>query len=115
MDLNGALSNPQVPLEGCADRLMAIRNRRSLSNGLAPAVVPPRPGRVARAVRTILQHAGAAMQVRAIHRACEELLEEPVNFSTVKDCLSEHSQGSHPWFVRVVLGVYAIRGPSNRE
>jgi hypothetical protein len=55
------------------------------------------------------------MQVRAIHRACEELLEEPVNFSTVKDCLSEHSQGSHPRFVRIALGVYAIRDPSASE
>jgi len=55
------------------------------------------------------------MHVPAIHRACEELLEEPVNFSTVKDCLSVHSQGSHPRFVRIELGVYAIRESGARE
>src|SRR4029453_18259612 len=59
---------PQVPLEGCVDCLRAIRSRASSSR--APqAVIRPRPGRVARAVRTALQNAEAPMQVRAIHRA----------------------------------------------
>ena len=69
----------------------------------------PRPGRVARAVRTALQDSEAPMQVRAIHRACEQLLGETVSLSTVKDCLSEHSRGSRPRFVRIAPGMYGIR------
>jgi hypothetical protein len=49
------------------------------------------------------------MQVKAIHRACEDELGHPVSRSTVKTCLSDYSRGTRPRFERVAYGLYAPR------
>jgi hypothetical protein len=40
-------------------------------------------------------------------------LGQPVSPSTVNDCLSEHSHGKHPRFVRVAAATYALIQPAD--
>ena len=47
------------------------------------------------------------MRAKDIHRACEDELGQPVSWSTVKTCLSDHSRGTRPRFARVGYGLYA--------
>jgi len=48
------------------------------------------------------------MQVTAIHAAVEELLGEPVCWSSVKNCLSEGVRGRSARFERVAHGRYRL-------
>jgi len=108
MELNGALSNPRLRLEGSLERLLALRKPAARSVVERDVAAPPRPGRVARTVTEVLLRADAPMRAREVHRACEALLGGPVSWSTVKDCLSEHSSGVRPRFSRVDYGRYEL-------
>jgi len=48
------------------------------------------------------------MRAKDIHRACEDELEHPVSWSTVKTCLSDKSRGTSRRFARVGRGLYAL-------
>ena len=81
MELNGALSNPQVLLEGLLEPVKRVKERLPL---VAPApVVLRRPllrlGRVSRAVSEVLRRADTPMRAKDIHRACEAYLGESVS------------------------------------
>ena len=107
MELNGALSNPQVPLE-----LGTLLERKTgLLGGhrhaLHRARIAPRTASVASIVYKILSEATTPMRAINIHRACEVELGRPVSWSTVKTCLSDHSRGARPRFQRVGHGLYA--------
>jgi len=107
MELNGALSNPQVPLElgtlleGKAGLL--LRSRHALQR----ARIAPRTASVASIVYTVISEATTPMRAKDIHRACEDELGRPVSWSTVKTCLSDHSGGAGQRFQRVARGLYA--------
>ena len=107
MELNGALSNPLVTdkklseLSELYHRLL-VRKRQPV-----PKVVKDRNGLVLETVKHVLALAGKPMQAKDIHEACEQLLDRPVSYSTVKDCLSEpHRKKS--LFNRVGYGQYEL-------
>src|SRR6478672_747402 len=107
MQLNGALSNPQVVLEGSLERLTRVRERllsRPLVASAGVRCLPPSLGQVSRIVSDVLGRADAPMRAKDVHRACEIALGEAIPFSTVYACLSAHSRSRRPRFVRVAIG-----------
>ena len=107
MELNGALSNPQVPLE-----LGTLLERKAgLLGGhrhaLHGARIAPRTASVASVVDKVVSGAANPMRAKDVHRACEDELGRRVSWSTVKSCLSDHSRGARPRFQRVGHGLYA--------
>jgi len=48
------------------------------------------------------------MRIRDIHAACERELGRPIPSSTVKDSLSEHTNGLPPRFIRITRGFYGL-------
>lgn len=115
MQLNGALSNPQLLLESSLERLTRVR-KRLLSRPLVASVgvrrLPPRVGRVSLTVSEVLRRADAPMRAKDVHRACEIALGEAIPLSTVYACLSAHSRSRRPRFVRVAIGLYALVQPN---
>jgi hypothetical protein len=65
------------------------------------------------AVTAVLEASVEPMQAIAIHAAVEELLGEPVCWSSVKNCLSEGIRGRSPRFERVGRGRYRPRRTGN--
>ena len=107
MELDGALSNPQVPLElgSLLERKAGLLLRRR--HALHHARIAPRMSPVASIVYKILSEMTTPMRTKDIHRACEDELGRPVSWSTVKTCLSDHSRGAGQRFQRVGHGLYA--------
>lgn len=107
MELNGALSNPQVPLElgTLLEQKTELLLRRK--HALHRPRIAPRTASVASTVYKIVSEAPTPMRAKDIHRACENELGRPVSWSTVKTCLSDHSRGVRPRFERVGHGLYA--------
>ena len=109
MELNGACSNPRLQVE--LPRLGALQARL---RGLAAAdpktlrPPPPRIGAVADTITQILEHADQSMRARDIHATAEELLGEPIKWSSVKATLAAHASGPHPRFQRTSYGRYRI-------
>jgi hypothetical protein len=60
------------------------------------------------AVMSALGDAAEPMRVREIHAPVEELLGEPVPYSTVKDALSAHSGCADHRFRRTRRGCYEL-------
>jgi hypothetical protein len=58
-------------------------------------------GWVLAAVTQVLEAAGEPMRTRMIHAAVEELVGEPVSWSSVKNCLASDVGGKSPRFERV--------------
>jgi len=106
MELNGALSNPQVPLE-LGTLLEGKAGLCSDARALHRARIAPRTASVASIVYTVISEATTPMRAKDIHRACEDELGRPVSWSTVKTCLSDHSRGAGQRFQRVARGLYA--------
>jgi hypothetical protein len=110
MELNGALSNPRVQLE-----LPKLRSLRA--SLLRQAVHSPRPPTVVRRTRTpvletvtrALTAATRPMRAREVHRAAEELLGQPVEWSSVRSALAACVNESKPRFRRLRRGLYEIR------
>jgi hypothetical protein len=107
MELNGALSNPQVPLELGAlleqKAELLLRRRRALYHSR----IAPRRASVASIVYKVISETANPMRTKDIHRACEDELGRPVSWSAVKTCLCDHSRGARPRFRRVGHGLYA--------
>jgi hypothetical protein len=60
------------------------------------------------AVTSVLATAVEPRRVRDIHTAVEELLGEPVPYSSVKDALSAHTERSDQRFRRTRRGCYGL-------
>ncbi|MGA8364023.1 MAG: hypothetical protein WB709_05835 [Solirubrobacteraceae bacterium] len=65
-------------------------------------------GWVLAAVTEVLRAAGEPMRTRMIHAAVEELVGEPVSWSSVKNCLASDVGGRSPRFERVGRGLYRL-------
>ena len=108
MELNGALSNPQLVLE--IQRITEVRCDLAESGiGRAVTGVRPRAGAVADAVRTVLSLADAPMRASDVYRACEELLGQPVRWGTVKSALASAAASRGSNIERVAYGKYTMR------
>lgn len=109
MEIISALSNPatRAKLAG----LHTLR-RRLLKD--APAKIPMtarpprRAGDLTRAVHIVLAASEELMRVAEVHHAVEELLQRPVNLSSVKARLSEGALADGPVFRRVAWGRYRL-------
>jgi len=108
MELDGALSNPQVllELESVTERKTELLSRRP--RALPRSRVAPRTSSVASTVYKVISEATKPMRAKDIHRACEDELEHSVSWSTVKTCLSDKSRGTSRRFARVGRGLYAL-------
>jgi hypothetical protein len=79
------------------------------SRALAPVAKPAyRRGWVVAAIIEVLEAAGEPMRTRKIHAAVEELVGEPVSWSSVKNCLASDVGGKSPRFERVGRGRYRL-------
>jgi hypothetical protein len=66
------------------------------------------------AVTTDLETAAEPMRVQDIHRIVEDLIGEPVPYSSVKDALATHARGSDRRFRRTRPGRYELSTPGSR-
>jgi hypothetical protein len=112
MELNGALSNPLASDKRLQmARLATVKNdisiRELVSDQLSERL-PRRQGSILAAVASILETAAEPLPVRDIHTTVEELLGEPVPYSTMKDALSTHSGRGDHRFRRTRHGRYEL-------
>ncbi len=110
VELNGALSNPQVALE--VHRTMELKARllaKKEKSKFPPKAVKRRQGEVAGTVYIVMSEDLSSMRAKDVHRACEAQLGHTVSWSTVKACLSDNSKGPHSKFLRVGHGRYLLR------
>lgn len=113
MELNGALSNPRLVLEIQRNTELRQNLLGQTAARRVPGVMKARAGRVYRAVETVLSESDEPLRAKEIHRRCEIVLDEPASWSTVKQCLFEHSRGASPRVLRIGYGLYvSARGAS---
>jgi HB1, ASXL, restriction endonuclease HTH domain len=94
-----------------AKAVRGLRRERNVgpSRGLTTVAKPAyRRGWVLAAVTEVLEAAGEPMRTRMIHAAVEELVGEPVSWSSVKNCLASDVGGKSPRFERVGRGRYRL-------
>jgi hypothetical protein len=95
-------------------RAKAVRGlRRERTDGPSRALIPAakpanRWGWVLAAVTEVLGAAREPMRARMIHTTVEELVGEPVSWSSVKSCLASDVGGKSPRFERVGRGRYRL-------
>jgi hypothetical protein len=65
-----------------------------------------RQGSVLAAVTSILRAAARPVRVQDIHSSVEDLIGEPVPYSSVKDALAAHARGADRRFCRTRRGWY---------
>ena len=82
--------------------------KRAAANPRCPRPTPPKPSPVLDTVRLVLAHAGEPMRARDIHAAAEELLGQPLKWSSVKATLAEHAGTSKRRFDRFSHGRYRL-------
>jgi hypothetical protein len=111
MELNGALSNPQAGVE--LSRLGVLHDellRRASVNPRVPRSVLAKVSPVLETVTLVLELAGEPMRAREIHAAAEQLLGQPLRWTSVKGALAGYASGPERRFRRVRRGVYGIAG-----
>ncbi len=59
-------------------------------------------------ITAVLELANQPMQARDIHATAEELLGQPIKWTSVKATLAEHASGPRPRFQRTGHGRYRI-------
>jgi hypothetical protein len=94
-----------------AKAVRSLRRGRTAdpSRVLAPTSKPAyRWGWVLAAVTEVLKAAGEPMRARKIHAAVEELVGEPVSWSSVRNCLASGRGGKTPQFERLGYGQYRV-------
>jgi hypothetical protein len=94
-----------------AKAVRSLRCERTVgpSRGLTPAAkLAHRWGWVLAAVTEVLEVAREPMRTRTIHTAVEELVGEPVSWSSVKNCLAADVSGRSPRFERGGRGRYRM-------
>jgi hypothetical protein len=107
--LLGAFSNPEV-----AERVEALTQLRKRilakrpASPLASSTPPRRIGDVPKAISKALEQAETPLHTTAIHRAVEQSLGRPVNYRTIKACLSADAQTKNPRFERTARGKYQL-------
>ena len=115
MELNGARSNPRLQLE--LFRLSAVYARLLRKAAKAtrnPRPAPPSFAPVLAAVTHVLGIADRPMTIGEIHRAAEELADQPLLRASVKAALAAATAGRRPRFRRVRRGVYRSVVDSDR-
>ena len=112
MELNGALLNRSAKYQELGLLVKTLLSHRSKPMLRAPS---PRAGEVKAAVVRALELSIEPMRLKDVHRACEELLDREVSYTTVKDCVHKHSRGERATFTRVAHGRYEAkeRGDEN--
>lgn len=68
--------------------------------------VKARSGDIKAAVVQVLELSAKPLGLRDVHLAVEEILDQEVPYSTIKDCIHKHSRGDAPPFRRVRHGYY---------
>jgi hypothetical protein len=107
--LIGALSK-----NGIADQLSRLNTLRkkllqaSADSPKPSTPPPPRIGEVSKAIVRVLADGREPLHVAEIHRTIERLLNRPVNYRSVKSCLSEGASRHQPRFERVSYGQYQL-------
>ena len=112
VELNGALSNPLVNGKSPLIELSALYHKllaRKKTRPKKPRVIKPRVGLITETVYLVLSEAGRSMRAKDIQLACQEHLGHEISWSTVKDCLSEHSKGPSSKYLKVGYGRYMVR------
>lgn len=108
------LVNDLLDPVGRARRAKAVRSLCNEPDARPSRTLPPaskpayRWGWVLGAVTEVLEAAGEPMRTRMIHAAVEELVGEPVSWSSVKNCLVSDVGGKAPRFERVGRGRYRL-------
>jgi len=92
MELNGARSNPQLRVE--LARLHSRLLDDAAENPGQPRPAPAKTSPVLETVTRVLERADRLMQAREIHKAAEQLLGEPLRWSSVKGILSAYTIGT---------------------
>lgn len=108
MDLIGVLSNQdlQARLRCAIKELAAVRANGDVRGRCSYRQRPRRPGWVVKAIEEVLADRVEPMRPKEIHAAVEELVGEPVGWSSVKQALASHLSGSSPRLARVARGRY---------
>ena len=108
MELDGALSNPIASDKRLRmARLAAAKSDISIREPAPDQVqrrLPRRQGPVLATVTGVLGLASTPMRVSEIHTAVEQLLGEPISYSSVKEALSAHTRGRDQRFRRTRRG-----------
>jgi hypothetical protein len=109
LELNGALSNPRIGVE--LSRFGALHDellRKALANPREPRPVPAKVSPVLETVTLVLELAGKPMRAREIQAAAEQLVGEPLRWTSVKGALAAGASGPERRFRRVRRGVYQL-------
>ena len=110
MELNGALSNPLESNKGPLERLRyAVADLLGKGHQGPKRPLPERPGKIAEAVRAVVNLCEEPARMIEIHAAVESLLGEPVSRGTVKQDLSAGVGRGE--YVRVERGRYLPHRP----
>jgi hypothetical protein len=111
LELNGALSNPQLAVE--FGRLCSLHDDLLLRATVDPRQPRPAPivaSSILKSVSLLLERSERPMRAREIHAAACELAGRPLLWSTVRSALSVGVKGDRPRFRRLAWGVYEIAG-----
>ena len=108
MELNGALSNPRVALEGWLESLAGLHGelRRLAAAERARPRLRPRAMRVQAAVEAIVEEAGRPMRVRDICAELAKCRAGAFDKASVRKTLNNGSHGEKPRFRRIGWGLY---------
>lgn len=107
--LIGALSGTDAPQR--LARLNALRKRliqESAVSRIPSTPPPPRIGEIPKAILKVLETAHEPLHTTEIHRGVERLLGRPINYRSVKSCLSDGVRKRKPRFQRAAYGCYCL-------
>ena len=112
MELNGALSNPFEKGKDPVFELFLFK-RKLLERKRPPYKSKPAPPRtvvpITQTITQVLELANfEAMRVKDIHKACEQMLNQPLDYRGVKTSLSAHCRGPRAYFTKVERGWYRL-------
>ncbi|MGZ5232117.1 MAG: hypothetical protein ACXWC3_19020 [Burkholderiales bacterium] len=110
MELNGALSNPFKPSPTSLYRLLEVQ-RAVLTRPPVRRrrVVAARPAPIIETILFVLSRACRPMGAREVHAAAEEWLGHDVNWSSVRNALSDNARRQDGLVRRIGHGVYEVR------
>jgi hypothetical protein len=95
----------QVELPRFAAPKAGLR-RLATTTPSTPQPLLPRRGLVIATITAVLEHADQPLRARDIHATAQALLGRPLNWSSVKATLAEHTRTPNPRFERTGHGRY---------